>query len=116
MAWELRAPAPMLPMRFFRSRAFAAGNAAIFCAVGSLFCAVFFMAQFLQTGLGYGPLGAGLRLLPWTATLFFVAPVAGALVDRFGERPFIVARAAAAGGGHGLDRADRRARAWPTRS
>ncbi len=33
----------------------------------------------------------GLRLLPWTATLFFVAPVAGALVDRFGERPFLVA-------------------------
>ncbi len=47
---------------------------------------VFFMSQFLQVGLGYGPLGAGLRLLPWTATLFFVAPVAGKLVDRFGER------------------------------
>jgi len=81
----------MLPMGFFRVRAFSAGNAAIFFAVGSLFCAVFFMSQFLQVGLGYGPLGAGLRLLPWTATLFFVAPVAGKLVDRFGERPFLVA-------------------------
>src|SRR3954471_4261737 len=90
VAWELRARAPMLPMRFFRSRAFSAGNAAIFCAVASLFCAVFFMSQFLQAGLGYGPLDAGLRLLPWTATLFFVAPVAGKLVDRFGERPFLV--------------------------
>jgi EmrB/QacA subfamily drug resistance transporter len=89
--WELRAPSPMLPMRFFRARAFSAGNAAIFCAVGSLFCAVYFMSQFLQAGLGYGPLGAGLRLLPWTATLFFVAPVAGKLVDRFGDRPFLVA-------------------------
>ncbi|MBA3866368.1 MAG: MFS transporter [Solirubrobacterales bacterium] len=88
--FELRTRAPMLPMRFFRSRAFSAGNAAIFCAVGSLFCAVFFMSQFLQAGLGYGPLDAGLRLLPWTATLFFVAPVAGKLVDRFGERPFLV--------------------------
>ncbi|MEA2295834.1 MAG: hypothetical protein QOE86_3473 [Solirubrobacteraceae bacterium] len=91
VGWELRARAPMLPMRFFRSRAFSAGNAAIFGAVGSLFCAVFFMSQFLQAGLGYGPLDAGLRLLPWTATLFFVAPVAGKLVDRFGERPFLVA-------------------------
>ena len=90
VAVELRSRAPMLPMRFFRSRAFSAGNAAIFCAVGGLFCAVFFMSQFLQTVLGYGPLGAGLRLLPWTATLFFVAPVAGKLVDRFGERPFLV--------------------------
>jgi EmrB/QacA subfamily drug resistance transporter len=91
VAHELRTPTPMLPMRFFRSRAFSAGNAAIFFAVASLFCAVFFMSQFLQAGLGYGPLGAGLRLLPWTATLFFVAPVAGKLVDRFGERPFLVA-------------------------
>ena len=91
VAWELRAREPMLPMRFFRSRAFSAPNAAIFFAVGSLFCGVFFLAQFMQTGLGYGPLDAGLRLLPWTATLFFVAPVAGALVDRFGERPFMVA-------------------------
>jgi EmrB/QacA subfamily drug resistance transporter len=89
--FELRTTAPMLPMRFFRTRAFSAGNASIFCAVGGLFCAVFFMSQFLQAGLGYGPLGAGLRLLPWTATLFFVAPVAGKLVDRFGERPFLVA-------------------------
>jgi EmrB/QacA subfamily drug resistance transporter len=91
VAWELRAPEPMLPMRFFRSRAFSAPNAAIFFAVGSLFCGVFFLAQFMQTGLGYGPLDAGLRLLPWTATLFFVAPVAGTLVDRFGERPFLIA-------------------------
>src|SRR6201990_1344539 len=89
-AVELRTRAPMLPMRFFRSRAFSAGNAAIFCAVGGLFCAVFFMSQFLQAGLGYDPLRGGLRLLPWTATLFFVAPVAGKLVDRFGERPFLV--------------------------
>ncbi len=89
--WELRTREPMLPMRFFRSRAFSAGNAAIFFAVGALFCGVFFISQFMQAGLGNGPLGAGLRLLPWTATLFFVAPIAGSLVDRFGERPFLVA-------------------------
>ena len=90
VAFELRTREPMLPMRFFRSRAFSAGNAAIFSVVGALFCAVFFMSQFLQVGLGNSPLGAGLRLLPWTATLFFVAPVGGKLVDRFGERPFLV--------------------------
>ena len=87
---ELRTRAPMLPMRFFRSRAFSAGNGAIFFAIGGLFSTAFFMSQFLQSGLGYSPLGAGLRILPWTATLFFVAPVAGKLVDRFGERPFLV--------------------------
>ena len=88
--WELRTPEPMLPMRLFRSRAFASGNAVGFLMFGSLFSAVFFMAQFMQTSLGQSPLHAGLRLIPWTGTVFFVAPVAGALVDRIGERPLLV--------------------------
>jgi EmrB/QacA subfamily drug resistance transporter len=90
VAWELRAREPMLPMRFFRSRAFSAGNAAIFFTFASLFGAVFFYAQLLQTVLGYGPLDAGLRLLPWTATFMTVAPIAGAMADRIGERPLMV--------------------------
>jgi EmrB/QacA subfamily drug resistance transporter len=90
VAWELRAREPMLPMRFFRSRAFAAGNAAIFFTFASLFGAVFFFAQLLQIGLGYSPLEAGLRLMPWTATFITVAPIAGALADRIGERPLMV--------------------------
>ena len=89
VAWELRVKEPMLPMSFFRSRAFSAGNAAIFLTLASLFTGVFFFAQFLQTGLGHGPLGAGLRLLPWTATFMTVAPIAGALADRIGERPLM---------------------------
>ncbi len=90
MAWELRAREPMLPMRFFRSRAFSSGNAGVFFLFASLFGAVFFLAQFLQTGLGHGPLAAGLLLAPWTGTLFVVAPIAGALADRIGERPLLV--------------------------
>jgi EmrB/QacA subfamily drug resistance transporter len=90
VAWELRAREPMLPMRFFRSRAFSAGNTTIFFTFASLFGTVFFYAQFLQTALGYGPLGAGLRLLPYTAMFMVVAPVAGAMADRIGERPLLV--------------------------
>jgi EmrB/QacA subfamily drug resistance transporter len=90
VAWERRAREPMLPMRFFRSRAFSAGNAAIFFTFASLFSAVFFFAQLLQTVLGYGPLDTGLRLIPWTATFLTVAPLAGALADRIGERPLMV--------------------------
>jgi MFS family permease len=80
----------MLPVRLFRSRAFVAGNSAIFFTFASLFGAVFFLAQLMQTALGYGPLGAGLRLLPWTATFMTVAPIAGAMADRIGERPLMV--------------------------
>ncbi len=90
VAWERRAPAPMLPAHLFRSRSFSAGNAAIFFTFASLSGAVFFCAQLMQTGLGYGPLDAGLRLLPWTATFMTVAPLAGAMADRIGERPLMV--------------------------
>lgn len=90
VVWERRVPQPMLPMRLFRSRAFSSGNAAGFLLYGSIVGAAFFLAQFLQTGLHYGPLAAGLRMAPWTVTLFVVAPIAGAWVNRVGERPLIV--------------------------
>ncbi len=88
--WERRTAEPMLPMGLFASRPFSSGNAAIFFLSTALYGAVFFMAQFLQTVEHNGPLDAGLRLLPWTATLFVVAPVTGARISRVGERPFAV--------------------------
>ncbi len=90
ISWERRAREPMLPIAFFRSRGFSAGNAAIFFQFASLMGAVFFFAQLLQVGQGYGPLGAGLRLVPWTATFITIAPIAGALSDKIGERPLMV--------------------------
>jgi len=87
--WELRTPAPMLPMRFFRSRTFAAANAASLFMFFGMFGSIFLLAQFLQTVQGYGPLDAGLRILPWTAMPIFIAPLAGALSDRIGGRPLM---------------------------
>jgi EmrB/QacA subfamily drug resistance transporter len=87
--WELRAVSPMVPPRLFRLPAFAAGNAAGLCLFAGLFGMVFFMAQFLQTGLGYGPFGAGLRLVPGWVLLALIAPFAGTLIRRFGERMLI---------------------------
>jgi EmrB/QacA subfamily drug resistance transporter len=89
--WERRTPQPMLPMRLFASRPFSSGNAGIFFMCTALYGAVFFMAQFLQIAQHDGPLDAGLRLLPWTATLFIVAPLVGTRIRRVGERPFAVA-------------------------
>jgi len=90
VGYQLRARQPMIPMRMFRSRAFSAANAACFLFTGAIYGALFFNAQFLQTAQGFAPLDAGLRLLPWTATLFIVAPLAGRLVNRLGERPLVV--------------------------
>src|SRR5215212_3688260 len=91
VAWELRAPAPMLPMRFFRSRAFAATNGVSLAMFFGAFGSIFLLAQFFQTAQGYSPLEAGLRTLPWTAMPIFVAPVAGILSDRIGSRPLMAA-------------------------
>jgi EmrB/QacA subfamily drug resistance transporter len=90
VAYERRAAEPMIPMSFFRSRAFSAGNAAIFFVFGSLFSEVFFFSQLLQTGMGFDALGAGLRLMPWTGTFLLIGPIAGAMADRIGERPLMV--------------------------
>ncbi len=80
--WELRAEAPMLPMRFFRNRTFAQANVSSFFMFFGMFGSIFLLAQFFQTVQGYSPLQAGLRILPWTAMPIFIAPIAGALSDR----------------------------------
>jgi len=87
--WELRSPAPMLPMRFFRNRTFAATNAASLFMYFGMFGSVFLLSQFLQTVQHYSPLDAGVRTLPWTAMPMFIAPLAGALSDRIGGRPLM---------------------------
>ena len=82
--WELRAEAPMLPMRFFRNRVFALANVASLLMFFGMFGSIFLLSQFFQTVQGYSPFGSGLRILPWTIMPMFVAPVAGALSDRIG--------------------------------
>src|SRR5580704_669464 len=91
VAWEAVTDAPMVPMRFFRSRAFSGGIAASFLFYAAMYGTLFLLPQFLQVSQGNGPFGAGLRLLPWTATLFVFAPIGGNLVNRFGERPLVMA-------------------------
>ena len=86
---ELRTPAPMLPMRFFQNRTFAASNVASLFMFFGMFGSIFLLSQFLQTVQGYSPLEAGLRTLPWTAMPIFIAPIAGSLSDRIGGRPLM---------------------------
>jgi len=82
--WEMRAEAPMLPMRFFRNRVFALANVASLLMFFGMFGSIFLLSQFFQSIQGYSPLGSGLRILPWTIMPMFVAPIAGALSDRIG--------------------------------
>jgi EmrB/QacA subfamily drug resistance transporter len=88
---RLRAWDAMVPPRLFRSPVLAVGLVIAFLLTASLLGTLFFMAQFFQVVWQLSPLAAGASMLPWTATLFLVAPVAGAMVRRVGEKALVVA-------------------------
>jgi MFS family permease len=81
----------MLPMRFFRSRAFSAANGVSLTMYFGVFGSIFLLAQYFQVTQGYSPLEAGLRTLPWTGMPMLIAPIAGVLSDRIGSRPLMFA-------------------------
>ena len=87
--YSTRAKNPMLPMRLFRSRAFAGINAASLLMFLGMFGSIFLLSQYMQGVLGYSPTEAGLRMLPWTGMPMLVAPIAGILADRIGGRPVV---------------------------
>ncbi|MFD3841817.1 MFS transporter [Streptomyces sp. NPDC058642] len=87
--YSSRAKNPMLPMRLFRSRAFAGINAASLLMFLGMFGSIFLLSQYMQGVLGYSPTEAGLRMLPWTGMPMLVAPIAGILSDRIGGRPVV---------------------------
>ncbi len=97
--WERRAKEPMVPLRFFRSRAFSAANVTSLLMSFGMFGSILLLAQFFQVVQGYSPFEAGLRTLPWTAMPILVAPIAGLLSDRIGARPLLVAGMALMAGG-----------------
>jgi EmrB/QacA subfamily drug resistance transporter len=89
--WERRTAHPMLPLRFFHSRAFSATSGVSLAMSFGIFGSIFLLAQYFQVVSGYGPLEAGLRTLPWTGMPMIVAPIAGAMSDRIGSRPLMAA-------------------------
>jgi len=90
LSWERRTATPMLTTALFRSRGFNAANGVSFFMYASLFGVLFLIMQFLQTALGYSPLAAGVRTLPWTGAPMIIAPIAGALADKYGGKPFML--------------------------
>src|SRR5207237_6208982 len=47
---------------------------------------IFILTQYLQSVLGYSPLEAGVRMLPWAAVYMLSAPRSARLVERWGQR------------------------------
>jgi EmrB/QacA subfamily drug resistance transporter len=91
LRWETIVSEPMLPLRLFAARDFAIGNLTTFLMSGAIFGAGLFVTEEFQLARNYSPVGAGVRLLPFFATPMFISPIAGALSDRIGRRPIMVA-------------------------
>jgi EmrB/QacA subfamily drug resistance transporter len=97
--WERRAPLPMLPLEYFRRRAFSSAGAVAMLFSFALIGSVFWIAQMLQVGMGYSPLASGIRMLVFTMMPMIFAPLGGVGSDRVGTRPFMVGGLLLMGGG-----------------
>ncbi|HVF78635.1 MAG TPA: MFS transporter [Solirubrobacteraceae bacterium] len=86
VAYERRAPDPMLPPSIFRSRNFAVGNVVTLTAYAGLGAASFFIAIFLQQIAGYSAFEAGAALMPITLLLLGLSRRFGVLASRVGPR------------------------------
>ncbi|MFG2228135.1 MFS transporter [Streptomyces sp. NPDC048644] len=90
--WELHTPHPMLDMHFFRNRRFiGAVSGGILVAFG-MGGSMFLLTQHLQLVLGYGPLEAGLRMVPLAVTVVLVnfTGLSARLAARIGTPGMIV--------------------------
>jgi EmrB/QacA subfamily drug resistance transporter len=89
VAYELRTPMPMLPLRLFRLRNFSVTNVETLSVYGGLSGLSTFLTLYLIEFAGYSALHAGLSLLPITVVMFFVSPRVGRLSMQHGPRLFM---------------------------
>jgi EmrB/QacA subfamily drug resistance transporter len=89
VAYELRTPMPMLPLRLFRLRNFSVTNVETLSVYGGLSGLSTFLTLYLIEFAGYSALRAGLSLLPITLVMFFLSPRMGRLSMQHGPRLFM---------------------------
>ena len=82
--WELRTPAPMLPVGIFRNLRFSAASVAVTSAFFALFGFIFLITQYFQLVRGYGPFEAGLRTLPVALAIAVASVAAPRIVEAVG--------------------------------
>jgi EmrB/QacA subfamily drug resistance transporter len=90
VAHELRTRHPMLDVRFFRNPRFTAASVTVMLSFFALIGFVFMATQYLQFVLGYTPLEAGLRTLPYAGAMMVAAPLSSKVVERFGTKRVVV--------------------------
>ena len=82
---ERRAAEPVLPLRLFGDRAFAASTAVGFVVGFALFGSVTYLPLFLQVARGATPTGSGLQMLPQMGAMLLSSIAAGQIISRTGR-------------------------------
>jgi len=95
----LRTAAPLVRLSIFRIRSLLTANIAMLLAMSGMFAMFFFNTLYIQRVLGYGPLTAGLALLPFTAGIMVSAGLASQFAPRLGVRPVAAVGMLLAAGG-----------------
>jgi EmrB/QacA subfamily drug resistance transporter len=89
LLWERAAAHPMLPLTIFRSARFNIANTVSFSAYGALCGAVFLTSQYFQIAQHLSPIQAAVRFIPWPLPTLLVAPLAGSMAVKYGNRRFM---------------------------
>jgi fucose permease len=97
VAIELRSPAPLLPLRIFRSRTLTGANAAMAIVGAVAFSEFFILTLYLQDVLHYSPVQSGIAFIGFAATVVVISNVAQVIVGRFGVRATLAAGLIASG-------------------
>jgi EmrB/QacA subfamily drug resistance transporter len=91
VAWEARAPEPLVPLGLFRSRTFAIMVVLTMAVQFALQSMLLTNSINLQSVLGFTAVRSGLTALPLTLAMTALAPFAGRLTDRFGGKYVLMA-------------------------
>jgi predicted MFS family arabinose efflux permease len=86
---EWRQEHPMFDLRLFENRTFTGAQIVAFSISCAMFSMFLYLTLYLQNYLGYSPIQAGLRFLPFTLISFFAAPLSGRLIGRLPVRTLL---------------------------
>ncbi|OZC65727.1 MFS transporter [Rhodococcus sp. 06-470-2] len=91
VGWELRHPNPLLDVRMFSSRVLSGATLAVLIFFLVTFGAIYFVAQYLQFALGFGPVSTGIHLLPLAGAVFVGSGITMWLTPKLGPRITVTA-------------------------
>ncbi|TDD64979.1 MFS transporter [Actinomadura rubrisoli] len=96
---ERRARQPIMPLWLLTGRDRAPSYLSLLLVVAAMFGAFFFLTQYLQQVLGYGPLRAGAAFLPMVGLQFAAVRIVPRVLPRLGARVLIIGGAVLIGAG-----------------